>query len=454
MSGTDVDGALSVNIASQLPSLATLLINSNELTGPMPVMPASLRALIAFDNDFTSMPSLQHMSNLTYAVLDGNRRMTGQLHEDWSAFEKLQVLSAQHCSLSGSVPTGLLHLSGVGQLRVIGLRDNLLQGALELLPVANMTASSSLTDVDLGMNDINGGIPATLAQYLAMAPALSVLRLDQNLLSCGLDGVSPMHTEGRASNLTMSVLAGNAFQCPVPEAVSALDAAAEAYTCDSAPWQLDLVVAAMAALSITAFAVSLLGKFAGPELSTHMWCLASLRSPVVRVCLLATTAMLLSLLHWGVLYPSVYKCAGGMWGSGAYHRAGSGMLLFTVLSMLAALQMLALAAKEADDTASCNASCSGKDSSPLGGIREPLLDITQNAASKFVCSVSTCSTGAAFMGASGILLAINLALDFGLAILSAGAWGSRSSLPVPHLLTVATAVTSVLKTVSTVCFCQ
>ena len=41
----------------------------------------------------------------------------------------------------------------------------------------------------------------------------------------------------------------------------------------------------------------------------------------------------------------------------------------------------------------------------------------------------------------------DLALDFVLAMLWADAWGCRSSLPVPHLLTVATVVTSGMKAV-------
>jgi len=236
----------------RLPSLVNLLVQRNMLTGPMPPLPHSLRVLVAFDNDFTHLPPLQPLHNLTFLVLDGNRRMTGQLHGDWSAFTKLRVLSAQHCSLSGELPPGLLRLSLGGQLRSIRLRDNLLRGAIQLTGGRNASRVSSLTDIDVSQNEIGGRVPTEMYEYVALAPELSVLRLEQNLLSCGLDGLRDTRSSNLSADGGVSILSGNAFQCPVPGSIAAEDPAAESYTCDSAPWQLDLMAAAAASLFVVA----------------------------------------------------------------------------------------------------------------------------------------------------------------------------------------------------------
>jgi len=441
---TGITGALDVDIATKLPALINLLIHNNRLTGPLPPMPPGLQALIAFNNDFTSLPPLQKLTNLTYFVLDGNRRMEGQLHDDWSGFRRLRVLSAQHCSLSGRVPPGLLRLSLKEQLQAIGLRDNLLRGALVLPTATNTTAVASFAALDLGFNAINGSIPASMAGYLMLLKKLQILRLDHNLLSCGLGGLS--RGVGRVLNFSASLLSGNSYKCPVPDAVSILDPAAATYTCDTAPWQLDMLAAGVTSLCCVVLCTVFRQKL-------YTSCEAvnkALRVPVC-VCALSVFALSISLVHWGWLHGSEYECAGAMWGSGTYHRTASGTLLFLTMSALAVVQVLAPStvdkrARQSPET-DCGSTCT--DCKTLGGLL-PQPNREGNAmptGTEQACLTTVCRPGAIFFAFVALFVLFNLGLDFLLVILSANAWDLHSSLPVPHLLSVATVATSGLKTV-------
>jgi len=450
VSGTSLSGTMDADISAQLPALLNLIVHSNRLTGPMPALPPALQALIAFDNDFTHIPPLEQMHNLTYVVLDGNRRMGGQLHDDWSALSKLQVLSAQHCSLSGSIPPGLLQLSMEGQLHTIGLRDNLLRGPIVLPAPSNGSSRSSMAALDIGMNAIDGRIPAAMHEYMALAPALSVLRLDQNLLSCGLGGFDDVSRHGALAGGGVSVLPGNSFECPVPSALGALDPAAEAYTCSSAPWQLDMVAAAVACVCV----LGALGLLASSTRNTGAGTSWSSAVEFCRCTCIAATSWLLcafvaSVIHWGALYPSVYACAGGLWGSGAYHREGSGALLFVTLAALAWVQMhrISYAAAAAPRYAAVEEVAGGRTTQTVRGISAGQPGGNPHAGFNLGAGfIIYCESGFILLLLLSLFVSLNLGLDVLLVMLSADAWGIRGKLGIPHLLTLAIAVTAILKT--------
>jgi len=444
VSNTNLLGTLDANIATKLPSLVNLIIHENNLTGPIPALPSSTRAIIAFNNNFDMIPPLQALTNLTYVVLDGNRHMAGQLHEDWTAFDKLRVISAQHCSLTGSVPPGLLHLSLGGQLQTVGLRDNLLRGPL-VLKGGTVNVTSSMTGVDLGMNSIDGAIPSQLSAYMALAPGLATLRLDENLLSCSLDGLAA--ADESLSNGSLSVLDGNSFQCPLPAAVSALDTTAASYTCDSAPWQLDMVASVLAVLAVLALG----GWFARYK---HMVNKASSRrvfalSKTVRISCLLLVAMVLSLVHWGVLHPSVYECAGGMWGSAVYHRSVNSFILLVTLLLFVGLLMTPL---YKPSSLSGLESTTGSDN--LGCMHLQVPEIASTQVCPNLCPGKSFGVRKllvnvlAFCGLLFCFVLFNLCLDILLSIAQANAWNVRSTLAIPHGLILFTAFTSLCKMVS------
>ena len=415
INSTGVSGSLDANISSQLPSLVTLIMQGNAITGPAPPLPLGLRALVAFNNDFTHLPPLRPLRNLTYLVLDGNRHMAGQLHDDWSGFQNLKVLSLQHCSISGDIPPSLLQLSLKGQLATLGLRDNLLQGPIQLTGASGATSVSSLTGIDVGMNGIDGSIPAEMYEYIALAPALSVLRLDHNLLSCGLEGFQTLSN----SSLAASILPGNSFQCPVPHDVAAADPAAQSYTCDSAPWQLDLVLTCAAVLCLVTMAIIFNVQ------------LLSVSIPIA----LLLTACGASLLHWGVLRPSVYECAGGLWGSGMYHRSTSGVLIF--VSLLALAMVPAQGIKTVP--------CLQPGTAPKPGEHRPAAEPSRTKKCITVPWMSLYYTTLLMIGLLCAFSIVHLGLDLLLVVLAADAWGIRGWLQIPHVMTVATLGTSLIK---------
>ncbi len=449
---SDDSGTLDVDIATKLPLLVNLFMQWSHLTGPMPALPSGLQGLVAFNNDFTELTPLDSLHNLTYCILDGNRRMTGQLQDDWSAFTKLQVFSVQHCSLSGGIPSGLLELSLKGKLRTIALRDNLLRGPIELPGATNSTRMSSLTGIDIGMNGISGTVPSELSRYLSKAGNLSVLRMDQNLLSCDLSGLWGVGSSQLVVG-DVAVLAGNSFQCPVPDSLTVLDAAANTYTCDSAPWQLDMVATAIAALAAAVVAIVSFG-----HTNSQAAC-KSTRAMMPREIIYHTAtsvgllgfAFAVSLLHWGVLYPSVYECAGQLWGSGAYHQDANGLLVFVCLFPLAFVTTRPISGLPAAARAECQLKkMTATQNSDAGGDGETSTPVTCLTTKSFAGLGLACYDALLSAALLIVFILLSLGLDLCFVLLASDAWGIRQFVGIPHVITIVTLLTSLMKTIMNV----
>jgi len=456
---SNISGIIGSDMLQRFPALFHLFVQSNQLTGPLPSLPAGLRSLIAFSNDFTSMPDLQDVHNLTNLVLDGNRRMQGQLPTDWGVFTKLRVLSAQHCNLDGQVATGLLALSLRGTLQTIALRDNFLSGPLHIgADAANFPSpTSSLRILDLGQNSFDGAIPATITEHMRLAPALRVLRIDDNYLSCSLEPLSGV--QGEFANGSFAVLLGNSFQCPVPEAVNRLDSVSKSYHCDTAPWLTDMLASGVALVFVFA---SLVWSARSSRTSVKgAWLLGACGGRHTAWMAICSLTFCLMLFHWGVLYPSLYKCAGGMWGSGAYHRDAEPVTLFIILCLFA-LSIIVFSFSKAKSQAQSPPAGACPEGIPIGRLADNGRTApVELAGSTPATASSSCQQmiGSIYKVSHVhlIILALTLALwafffcinaffDIGLVLLLANAWNVQATIHIPHLMAVALAVSSLCKT--------
>ena len=447
VANTAVQGRLDPQLAAKLPSLVHLFLQGNQLSGEIPPLPSMLRSLIGFGNDFQSMPSLQGLHHLTNVVLDGNRQMAGGLPNDWSVFTKLRVLSAQHCSLSGEIKTGLLALSLLGELKIVALRDNKLGGVLQIgsdgarLP----DPTSSLRILDLGANSFVGAIPDAIAQHIQLAPGLRVIRFDQNYLSCSLKPMSGVRSD--LKNGSLAILEGNSFQCPVPENVQRMDAAASSYRCDTAPWLTDMVAAAatvLLAFGSAAWYTKTLSQ------TTKKQCCDTRACGGRHIAWLAVlvAAFCVSLVHWGIMYPSMYSCAGDMWGSGAFHQDAEPVTLFITLCLFA-LSILMYSS----NSGPTNPSQALFDAQRIGNhgsnVEATLPSSHQHQAhnqnvceSQWPMTLLSLVTFALWVG----FFAVYASIDFGLVLLSVDAWGMKTALGIPHVMTAAVVVTAIAKT--------
>ncbi len=353
VSGLQLTGIIDSNISRRLPGLETLLATQNQLSGPIPRLPTSISTFVAPNNKFQHLPPFDNLHSLANLILDGNRHMRGQLPYHMGHMTRLQTISIQHCSLSGSLPSSLLDLSVSHSLHTIGLRDNIFRGQLHF--PTNMTAfksngqASNLTKLDLGENEFTGSLPSALAVFLQFAPFLSTFRVDQNLLSCSLQPLSRLPKSMFAAHSDLQVVSSNAFACPMPESVKKLDRAADAatYACTD-PLRDMLPQYVAGALLFVCVCVALV--YAGRKLPTKAKCaglvavLEGIRNP--SSILLLMGAAVVSLIHWGWIHSSAYNCPSFMWGSGAYHREASPGWLLISLHLLAAVLLFPLDARE------------------------------------------------------------------------------------------------------------
>lgn len=190
---------------SMLSRLKDVFVNGNALTGSVP----------------QSLLALPGLVNVDFS----NNQLSGALVEDHNTAVSpvLQYVAAGGNGLSGTVPDQLLRSTSMTALLLSGNRFSAMSKAP--LPTESVCAT-----IDLSFNDLTGPLPqwgnATTIVALrfrhnrftgVVGPELVPLRTaDHVQLSLNrLSGFLPEYHVQRAQHL--DVLAGNIFQCPVPE---------------------------------------------------------------------------------------------------------------------------------------------------------------------------------------------------------------------------------------------
>ena len=152
---------------AQLSQLQRLYLDSNQLTGEIPVELAQLSQLQRLDlgnNQLTGeIPvELAQLSQLQRLDL-GNNQLTGEIPVELAQLSQLQRLDLGNNQLTGEIPVELAQLSqlqGVGGPRCSGLDSNQLTGEI---PV-ELAQLSQLLWLYLDSNQLTGEIPVELAQ--------------------------------------------------------------------------------------------------------------------------------------------------------------------------------------------------------------------------------------------------------------------------------------------------
>ncbi|KAK9935385.1 hypothetical protein M0R45_022488 [Rubus argutus] len=166
-----------------LTSLLRLEVQFNQLTGPFPNLKgmSSLQTLYASNNNFTSFPADDFFSGLTSLTdfrIDGNPSLEAwQIPETVKDASGLTSFRASKASIFGKIPDYF-----------------------------NSTYMSSLTDLELGSNDLQGELPRSFS-----GSGIRILRLDNNNLNGTLDVLQSM-TELNEVHLNM-----NQFTGPLPD---------------------------------------------------------------------------------------------------------------------------------------------------------------------------------------------------------------------------------------------
>ncbi|XP_065867845.1 receptor-like protein EIX2 [Euphorbia lathyris] len=150
--GNSFSGPIPSNIDEIMPKLRDLDISENHLTGGIP-------------------PSILKLRYLNTLVLSFNN-FSGQLPQNWSQLQNLQVLDVSNNNLSGTIPSsiGFLH-----SLQLLSMSKNRFTGEIP----TTLQNCTGLWNLDLGENRLFGTIPA----WIGNISSLLVLRLRSNSFS-------------------------------------------------------------------------------------------------------------------------------------------------------------------------------------------------------------------------------------------------------------------------------
>ncbi|KAJ9450460.1 putative LRR receptor-like serine/threonine-protein kinase IRK [Diplonema papillatum] len=158
--GNNLSGQVPFGVLSGVESsLRHLLLQGNELTGPLPPL-AGLRAVEVVDvsnNGFSGpLPALGDHPRLAH-FLAGNNRLVGTLPHDFADFGTLRQLVVSNNSLDGDLPAAWA-VPGAA-LEVLLLDRNRLGGTLP----AAFANFKQLRVASFSHNPLSGGIPSTFA---------------------------------------------------------------------------------------------------------------------------------------------------------------------------------------------------------------------------------------------------------------------------------------------------
>ncbi|XP_078149687.1 receptor-like protein 6 [Carex rostrata] len=178
---------------TSLEMLDVLDIHSNNISGPVPLLPQGMYYVDFSSNYFFSLPAY-FVSTLIYLFLSTNR-LTGEIPLSICNATRLQVLELSDNNLTGTIPPCILENA---QLLVLSMKSNKLSGPLP----RNISEGCKLRTIDLSGNKINGSLPQTLTN----CNTLEVLDLGNNQIVNRF----PFWL-GNLKNLRVLVLSSNQF---------------------------------------------------------------------------------------------------------------------------------------------------------------------------------------------------------------------------------------------------
>ncbi|CAG8579944.1 4219_t:CDS:2 [Paraglomus occultum] len=134
-------------------SNATIVLGSNQLSGPIPTLPTTLTTLDLSTNAFSgSIPtSLTQITGLTFLSLGANS-LTGPIPTSITQLTSLTDLSLQSNKLSGGIPDGIGNMN----ILTLNLASNALTGQ-----VPTSVCQKAYNTCDLSLNNLTSPIKCT-----------------------------------------------------------------------------------------------------------------------------------------------------------------------------------------------------------------------------------------------------------------------------------------------------
>ena len=201
--------------------VAGLVLDNNELTGPIPAELGALTNLVSLDvrsNQLTgTIPGgLGELTNLEWLVLHNNQ-LTGPIPAELGSLSRLEQLWLSNNQLIGSIPG---ELGALTNLESLSLSNNQLTGPIP----AELGALTNLQTLTLGHNQLTWSIPAELGGLTK----LEGLWLGSNELT----GRIPAEL-GDLTNLGWLGLSDNELTGPIPPGLGALSNLQKLYLGDN-----------------------------------------------------------------------------------------------------------------------------------------------------------------------------------------------------------------------------
>ncbi|CAI7840655.1 unnamed protein product, partial [Closterium sp. NIES-53] len=161
LANNDLDGIIPPTLFSNLPSLATVDLSDNTLSGPLPQDVSAMQSLLSLDVSGNRLEgplpdNLSQLRQVSQLVLDGNKGLSGSLSPAvLGSLPSLQVISARGCSFSGFLPPALGYAP---RLQSLDLGGNQLAGGIP----PTWGQMGSLTSLVMNGNQLSESIPSAL----------------------------------------------------------------------------------------------------------------------------------------------------------------------------------------------------------------------------------------------------------------------------------------------------
>lgn len=163
LSGKNITGVISAGSLFKLPSVETINLSNNQLSGKIPsdiFSCSTLRYLNLSNNNLSgSIPSgfLRHLE-----IFDlSNNLLSGNIPEDIGLFSKLEVLDLGGNVLDGVIPKSIINVTS---LQFLTLASNQLTGEIH----RELGLMKSLNWIYLGYNNLSGTIPKEIGELTSL----------------------------------------------------------------------------------------------------------------------------------------------------------------------------------------------------------------------------------------------------------------------------------------------
>ncbi|CAI9096710.1 OLC1v1032913C2 [Oldenlandia corymbosa var. corymbosa] len=191
--------------------VATLSLQGNQLSGPIPSVIGLMQALAVLDLSCNNLsgPIPSILGNLTFTeklYLHGNK-LTGSIPPELGNMSKLHYLELNDNDLSGHIPSELGQLTELFDLNVA---NNHLEGPIP----ENLSSCTNLNSLNVHGNKLNGTIPRAFQKLESMTYL--------NLSSNNLRGPIPIELS-RIGNLDTLDLSNNQFTGSIPSTLGDLE---------------------------------------------------------------------------------------------------------------------------------------------------------------------------------------------------------------------------------------